>query len=68
MFNLTFVSLFTQVTCPGTLHLNDRNLVFITVSVFGQTKRTKSTFASFPFEFRDKLYFERVSKCTSFKV
>ncbi|XP_065069571.1 spermatogenesis-associated protein 6-like [Rhopilema esculentum] len=49
-----------QVACPGTLHLTDRNFVFVTVSLLAQTRRTKSVFASFPFVFNEKLMFERI--------
>eukprot|EP00794_Sanderia_malayensis_P007705 gene7705-8542_t len=48
------------VTCPGTLHLIDRNLVFVAVSIVAQRKRTQSVFASFPFIFNEKMVFERI--------
>lgn len=48
-----------QITCPGTRHLNDRNMLYLSVCILGQTKRTKSVFASFPLALNQRLYFER---------
>lgn len=48
-----------QITCPGTRHLNDRNMLYLSVCILGQTKRTKSVFASFPLALNERLYFER---------
>ncbi|XP_031561158.1 uncharacterized protein LOC116297134 isoform X2 [Actinia tenebrosa] len=47
------------VTCPGTLHLTDRNMVFLNVKLFGQTNRTKSVFASFPMNFNERFAVEQ---------
>ena len=52
---------FPQITCPGTRHLNDRNMLYLSVCILGQTKRTKSVFASFPLALNERMYFERVS-------
>ncbi|XP_073228084.1 spermatogenesis-associated protein 6-like isoform X1 [Porites lutea] len=48
-----------QITCPGTRHLNDRNMLYLSVCILGQTKRTKSVFASFPLALNERMYFER---------
>lgn len=48
-----------QITCPGTRHLNDRNMLYVSVCILGQTKRTKSVFASFPLALNERMYFER---------
>lgn len=48
-----------QITCPGTRHLNDRNMLFLSVCILGQTKRTKSVFASFPLALNERMFFER---------
>ncbi|KXJ12580.1 uncharacterized protein LOC110241910 [Exaiptasia diaphana] len=48
-----------RVTCPGTLHLHDRNMVFINAFLLGQTGRTKSVFATFPLNFNERFVFEK---------
>lgn len=48
-----------QISCPGTRHLNDRNMLYLSVCILGQTKRTKSVFASFPLALNERMYFER---------
>ena len=58
---LKSIHFFLQITCPGTRHLNDRNMLYLSVCILGQTKRTKSVFASFPLALNERLYFERVS-------
>ena len=57
---VAFVDFVLQITCPGTRHLNDRNMLFLSVCILGQTKRTKSVFASFPLALNERMYFERV--------
>ena len=52
--------LFWQITCPGTRHLTDRNMIFLSACILGQTKRTKSVFASFPLAMNERMIFERV--------
>ncbi|XP_032234711.2 spermatogenesis-associated protein 6 isoform X2 [Nematostella vectensis] len=47
------------VTCPGTLHLADRNMVYMLFHILGQTNRTKSVFATFPLNFNERMVFER---------
>ncbi|KAK3747900.1 hypothetical protein QZH41_010204 [Actinostola sp. cb2023] len=48
-----------RVSCPGTLHLPDRNMVFINVCALGQSNRTKSVFATFPLNFNERFVFEQ---------
>lgn len=48
-----------QITCPGTRHLNDRNMLFLSVCILGQTKRTKSVFATFPLALNERMHFKR---------
>lgn len=57
---LDFVVVILQITCPGTRHLNDRNMLFLSVCILGQTKRTKSVFATFPLALNERMYFKRV--------
>lgn len=60
-YSQVHIVFFLQITCPGTRHLNDRNMLYLSVCILGQTKRTKSVFASFPLALNERMYFERVS-------
>ena len=60
------VDFVSQITCPGTRHLTDRNMLFLSVCILGQTKRTKSVFASFPLALNERMFFERVRTTNRF--
>ncbi|XP_046848513.1 spermatogenesis-associated protein 6-like isoform X2 [Xenia sp. Carnegie-2017] len=47
------------VSCPGTKHLSNRNMLFIRIALLGCSKRTKSVYATFPLLFSERLYFEK---------
>ncbi|XP_057300145.1 uncharacterized protein LOC130630604 [Hydractinia symbiolongicarpus] len=49
-----------QVACPGTLHLSDRNPVFLSIYLFGRYHRTQHVYPSFPMTFNSKLKFQRI--------
>ncbi|NXF94967.1 SPAT6 protein, partial [Eubucco bourcierii] len=46
------------ITCPGVL-LKDKEELYLSVSVFGQYKKTQRVPAAFPLIFQEKLVFEK---------
>lgn len=49
-----------QVTCPGTLHLPDRNPVYLTIFLFGRFQKSPRVYPSFPMCFTTKIKFQRL--------
>ncbi|NXY46800.1 SPAT6 protein, partial [Ceuthmochares aereus] len=50
--------LLLQITCPGVL-LKDKEELYLSVSVLGQSKKTQCVPAAFPLFFQEKLVFEK---------
>jgi len=48
-----------EITCPGILHLTNRNPVFLTIHLFGRIQCSQKIYPSFPIEINMKRKFQR---------